>query len=177
MSINNNYPIVIPDPLDPNYGPSASNIPVVSGQPGSPPTIASIATGNGGLLYNITSDLLPQPSNGTNVYRFTLNMYLSSITVATPGNATILVFVIRADTTSYILAGQTNWVNASTSIGNPPIYYSLSALFMPQPGDSLRVIFSNSSGGTFTNVVVQATGKGNGIELVSTAATQRLIYS
>ena len=35
-------PIIIPDPNDPEYGPSADNIPIVSQSPGTPVTVATI---------------------------------------------------------------------------------------------------------------------------------------
>ena len=165
--------IVAPDPQDPNYGPSADNIPVISGTPGTPVTVASITNSSGALFYNVAATLLPQPTGATYAYRFTFNAAISAATMAAAGNVTCLVYWRRADTTETILAGQTIWVTNPINTN----YYSISAIFSPTTGDSLRVYLVNNTGGTITNITLTPTQRGNGIELVSKAITSQLIFS
>lgn len=176
MSISQSVqPLIIPDPLDPNYGPSADNIPVISGTPGAPVTVASITSSSNGLFYNIAANLLPQPTGASYAYRFTFN---GSITAGTlgggAGNITCMVYWRRTDNTETILACQTIWVANTTAQQN---YYSISAIFTPATGDSLRIYLANNTPGTITNITLVPTQKGNGIELVSKAVTPQLIFS
>ena len=166
-------PIIIPDPLDPEYGPSADNIPIVSGTPGVPVTIASIANGATGVAYNVAAALLPQPVGGNYVYRFTLNCYINVGTVPTAGPIAVYVVGVRADTTTYLLAAQTCWLRAAGIW----TYGSVTADFIPATGDSLRVLILNDTTSTLSNVQVVVTSKGNAISLVSKAATSQLIFS
>ena len=167
--------IVAPDPLDPNYGPSADNIPVVSGTPGAPVTVASITSSSNGLFYNVAATLLPQPVGASYAYRFTFN---GSITAGTlgggAGNITCMVYWRRVDNTETILACQTIWVANTTAHQN---YYSISAIFTPATGDFLKIYLCNNTPGTITNITLVPTQKGNGIELVSKAVTSQLIFS
>ena len=164
-------PIIIPDPLD--YGSSANNIPVISGTPGTPVTVASITNSSSGLFYNVAAALLPQPTGSSYAYRFTFNAAISAATLTLSGNITCLVYWRRADTTETILAGQTIWVTNPINTN----YYSLSAIFTPTTGDSLRVYLVNNTGATITNVTLTPTQRGNGIELVSKSTTSQLIFS
>jgi hypothetical protein len=166
-------PMIIPDPLDPNYGPSADNIPVISGTPGTPVTVASITNTSNGLFYNVAAALLPQPTGASYAYRFTFNASISAATLPTAGNITCLVYWRKTDTTETILAGQTIWV--ATTLGQA--YYSISAIFTPATGDTLKIYLANNTGSTITGITLSPTQKGNGIELVSKATTSQLIFS
>ena len=167
-------PMIIPDPLDPNYGPSADNIPVISGTPGTPVTVASITNSSAGLFYNVAANLLPQPTGASYAYRFTFNGSITAGTVAAAGNVTCLVKWVKADTTETNLAGQSIWLVSATAQQN---FFSLSAVFTPATGDSLKVYLVNNTGGTLTSITLTPTQKGNGIELVSKATTSQLIFS
>ena len=167
-------PMIIPDPLDPNYGPSADNIPVISGTPGTPVTVASITNSSNGLFYNVAATLLPQPSGASYAYRFTFNGSITAGTLGAAGNITCMVYWRKTDTTETVLAAQTIWVSNATAHQN---YYSLSAVFTPATGDSLKIYLANNTGATITNITLTPTQKGNGIELVSKATTSQLIFS
>jgi hypothetical protein len=165
--------IVAPDPQDPNYGPSADNIPIISGTPGAPVTVASITNTSGALFYNVAANLLPQPTGASYAYRFTFNASITAATLPTAGNITCMVYWRRVDNTETILACQTIWV--ATTLGQA--YYSISAIFTPATGDFLKIYLTNNTGSTITNVTLAPTQKGNGIELVSKATTSQLIFS
>ena len=173
MSARISQPVVIPDALDPQYGPSADNIPVISGTPGAPVSVASITNSSGALFYNVAANLLPEPTGANYAYRFTFNAAISVATLTLPGNVTCLIYWRRADTTETILAGQTIWVTNPINTN----YYSLSAIFTPTTGDSLRVYLVNNTGATITNITLTPTQRGNGIELVSKAIISQLIFS
>lgn len=165
-------PCIIPDPLDPNYGPSADNIPIVSQSPGAPVTVASINNGSNSIFYNIASSFFPQPTGASYTYRVTFNGYISGATMASAGNVVLIIQVLRANATTYGIASQT------VPITNPYSYtaFSLSAVWVPTTGDSIRIILENRSGGTMTNTTLLPT-QGSGIELVSKATVQQLIFS
>jgi len=172
-------PMIIPDPLDPNYGPSADNIPIPSSQPGTPPEVALITSGFGEVFYTVASDLLPQPSATTNwTYRFTFNGYIDQATIDHSGNITFFAELLQTDNQARTIAAQTIWVvPGAVGEGNIRYWVSMSGIFIPNPGDQIKISLFNQTGGDMSNVIIQVSPKGCGIELVSKASAPELIFS
>ena len=84
----------------------------------------------------------------------------------------LIIQVLRANASTYGIASQT--VPITNPLGNTA--FSLSAVWVPTTGDSIRIILENRSGGTMTNTTLLPT-QGSGIELVSKATVQQLIFS
>lgn len=176
MSVIQTQPNVIPDPLDPNYGPSSDNIPVPSSTPGTPVTIASIANTNAAVVYNIANRFIVQPTAGAGyVYRLTFNGRLSGATLTSPGNISVWAQLLHPDTSTEIIGGCTNY--AATSAAAITTYYSFSSEFIPLVGDVIRIFVQNNTGATITNVTLAPTSRGCAIELVSKASAPVLIFS
>ena len=176
MSTNSVFPNAIPDPLDPNYGPSADNIPVPSSTPGVPVTIASITNSDAVVVYNVANNFIKQPTTGAGyTFRFTFNGSFTGATLASGGNITIFAQLYHTDTTTDLIASQTVYVaNSSAALSS---YYSLSGIFIPLVGDVIKIYIQNNTGGTITNITLAPSSKGCGVELVSKASAPQLIFS
>ena len=172
-------PIIIPDPSDPVFGPSAVNIPVPSMAPGTPPT-KNVNNDTAVLFYTIASNFFEQPTATSNyVYRLTLNMFLSNATPGGAGNITLSVLLVHTDATDETIGTQTIYlpnkvIFGGTAVGNG---FSLSTEFIPRPGDTMKIYLYNDTGATLTGVMLEPTTKGNCISLVSKASAPTLIFS
>jgi hypothetical protein len=170
-------PIVIPDPTDPVYGPSGFNVPIVSVAPGSPVgnTIANNSTAK---YYTVAANLFPQPSGGTNTYRFTINAYLdtSGVIDGTPtGNVALIVGRRTSAGGFQPMGGNTVRLISGVGSGTQTYFGTVSCVFMPSTGDTLEVLLGNYTGGSLVITLVPT--QGSGIELVSRQTTQQLIFS
>jgi hypothetical protein len=174
--IQSTQPIIIPDPLDPNYGPSADNIPIPSSSPGAPVT-NTVGNGNAVKYYTVAASLFPQPSSTSNyTYRFTFNGSITAgTTTGTGGNIIISARLYHTDTTYDIIATQSCY--ASTSVSPTQSTFSLSALFIPKVGDTIEISVYNYTGGSLSGATLTPSTKGCGIELVSKASAPVLIFS
>jgi hypothetical protein len=170
--------IVAPDPKDPNYGPSADNIPITSGTPGTPVTVANIINGATGTFYTIATNLFPQPTGASYVYRLTFNTTFSALTLGnTGGNVTVYAFCTNPDASTFVLCAQTIWINGTISGTTPLLGVSMSAEWVPVTGQTLQILLRNHTGAGITNTTMTPTAKGCAIELVSKAAAPQLIFS
>lgn len=169
-------PIIIPDPSDPNYGPSADNIPVPSSSPGAPVT-NTIGNGNAVTYYTIANNFLRQPTAGAGyTYRFTFNGYIENATVAGAGGPIICSAVlIHPDTTTEVICSQQNYVLNTAQMAY--CNFSMSGIFIPLVGDIIRITLTNVTGGTLTGATLRPTPRGCGIELVSKSSAPVLIFS
>jgi hypothetical protein len=157
------YPYLLGDPTVASLTP-----PVLSGTPGTPKTIASIANGNSAVAYTVAASYLPQTSLNTNTYRFTFNASIQAVTVAAAGNITCWIYLNNdAIPSAQYIGGQTIYVPASTTGFAIPYMFSITSEFVPVAGEYLAVIIANNTGGTVTNLTLFPHGRGNAIELVS----------
>lgn len=169
-------PNIIPDPLDPNYGPSADNIPNPSSTPGAPVTIASIGNGLATVFYTIANSFIKQPTTGAGyTFRLTFNGYLSAATLSSAGVISVWAQLLHADTSTEFIGGCSNY--AATSAAALTNYYSFSAEFIPLVGDTIRIFVQNNTGATITGVTLVPSSRGCAIELVSKASAPVLIFS
>jgi len=171
-------PIIIPDPVqDTKPGPSANNVPIPSSSPGTLVT-NTINNATQATYYNVAADLLPQdPLNPTRVYRFTFNgVFSAGSTAGTGGNLDVFCALYTpASGQNLYMAGASVFASATIPITQGD--YSFSAIFIPQVGDSIKIIVANNTGGTLTGASLFPSSKGCGIELVSTQSAPVLIFS
>lgn len=175
---NSGQPIVIPDPADPQYGPSGYNVPVPSSTPGAPPQ-KSVSAGTAVQFYDIVATYLPQPTGGDNCYRFTFNGTIgpTGITVGTGYISVVARLYTAATNTFKLLGAQTLRVEPVTGGIVNNMFWSFSSIFIPQPADVVQLWIYNNTDTILTNATLVPFDRGCGIELVSTQSAPALIFS
>ena len=170
--------IVIPDPADPQFGPSATNVPIPSSTPGAPVT-ENINSGQSVIFYTVAANLLPQTATTNYTYRFTFNgQFVDGTTAGSGGNVSVTASIVQTDTTEYIIGGSTYYASSSLASGSLVTgYYSISAVFIPNPGDRIVIRVVNFTNGNITGATLRPQTKGCGIELVSRQSAPQLIFS
>jgi len=175
---NSGQPIIIPDPADPSYGPSATNVPIPSSSPGAPVTL-DVNSGQAVIFYNVVASLFPQTASTNYTYRFTFNgNFVAGTTAGSGGNVSVTASIVQTDATEYVIGGSTYYV--SSSIGSGSLltgYYSISSVFIPNPGDRIVIRVVNFTNGNITGATLRPNTKGCGIELVSRQSAPVLIFS
>ena len=199
-SYNNAY-IVAPDPVDIGVqsiiagsniiltgtatnpiinviGGSGNNVPIPSSAPGTPVT-SNVNTGQSVIFYNVASNLLPQTASTNNTYRFTFNgQFTAGTTAGSGGNVSVTASIVQTDTTEFIIGGSTYYASSSLASGSLVTgYYSMSSVFIPNPGDKIVVRVVNFTNGNITGATLRPNTKGCGIELVSSNSAAQLIFS
>jgi hypothetical protein len=175
---NSGQPIIVPDPADPTFGPSATNVPIPSSTPGTPVT-ENVNSGQAVIFYNVAASLFPQTASTNYTYRFTFNgQFTAGTTAGSGGNVSITVSIVQTDTTEYIIGGSTYYASSSLASGSLVTgYYSISAVFIPNPGDRIVIRVVNFTNGNITGATLRPQAKGCGIELVSKQSAPQLIFS
>ena len=170
-------PIVVPDPSDPTFGPSGFNVPICSTTLGNPVT-NSITNNSSVLFYTIAANLFPQGTGGTKAYRVTVNAFLDLTTPLSGSvNGSIGLIVGRrlVNTAFQQLGGSIIRIVSGAAVGQNSYFPTVSAVFIPTPGDTIEVILGNYTGATLS--LTLSTQQGSGIELVSNQSTSQLIFS
>jgi len=170
-------PIIIPDPSDPTFGPSGFNVPICSTTVGNPVSV-TIANNSSTKAYTIAANLFPQGTGGTKAYRVTVNAFLdltTPIAGAPTGNVGIIVGRRLVSTAFQTLGESSIRLTSGLATGVNSYFPTVSAIFIPAPGDTLEVLVENYTGASIT--VTLSTQQGSGIELVSNQSTSQLIFS
>lgn len=159
-------------------GPSASNVPVPSSTPGTPPT-KSVSAGTQVQFYDIAENYLPQVAGGKNCYRFTFNGTLGppGITTGT-GYISVVARLYHGSTNTFDLIGaQTVYVAPKEGGVNNIVFWSFSSIFIPLVDDVVQVWVYNNTDTLLEDINLVPLPKGCGIELVSSDNAASLIFS
>lgn len=144
--INVNQPIVIPDPSDPNYGPSANNSASITVSSNLAISLPVITDTNTATIAVVRQSLYPDP---TMLYRFTFDyQYTSLAFTGTPVGT--LNLSIAIGTPAVVLACSDVRVRQAVPNGNRFIGGSISCVFRLDSvrGNNMFIGLTNDSGAT-----------------------------
>jgi hypothetical protein len=161
-------------------GVSGDNTPILSSTPGTPVEL-TVPNNTETLYYNVAAALLPQdPTTPTRAYRFTFNCYFSAAPGAVTdvgGGIVQVVCGLYTPATEYVEYICSSSCFASSTVPITTGTYSMSGIFKPTLGDTIRIYVIQNTGASIEELTLVPRNKGCGIELVSSASTTELIFS